>query len=161
MPLPDADNCYPRFRGGQFKGHLLVDRWENGEAQTSAEKDAALELIAEWRQRLFDISWFMRCLNEGIARRANEEDNCKGRFWEGRYKSQALLDEAALLTCMSYVDLNPIRAGIAETPEESDYTSIKERFVAFRAVADRDSNQLMEFVTENDHEPVRIPFQFF
>jgi hypothetical protein len=76
------------------------------------------------RARLADLSWLMRCLAEPIARSANREDGCKGRFWEGRFKAQRLCDERALLAAMAYVDLNPMRAGIAAELHDSAHTSI-------------------------------------
>ena len=84
------------------------------------------QVLQRWT-RLFDLSWCMRVLNESLARQANAEDGCTGRFWEGRFKSQALLDEQALLTAMAYVDLNTVRVGMAESPEASDCTSIQKR----------------------------------
>ena len=69
----------------------------------------------------------MRFIDEPLARLANKEDNCTGRFWEGRFKSQVLLDEASVLACMVYVDLNPVRAGIADDLGGSDFTSIQHR----------------------------------
>lgn len=69
----------------------------------------------------------MRCLNQPIARQANLEDKCTGKFWESRFTSQALKTDEALLSCMAYVDLNPVRAGIATSLETSSYTSIQER----------------------------------
>jgi len=110
-----------------FSGNLFSQRYCRGDQLHKSELAALKETAEIWRKRLMDISWFMRVLNESIARQANAEDKCSGRFWEGRFKSQALLDESALLTCMAYVDLNPIRAAIAETPESSDFTSIKQR----------------------------------
>ena len=89
------------------------------------------ERIAVLRKRLGSLSWFMAKLNEFIAREANKEDKVKGRFWESRFQCQALLDDAAITACMVYVDLNPIRAGMASTPEGSNFTSIQERIRAW------------------------------
>ena len=113
-----------------FTGPLLVQRYlvpAVRETMGQAERDKVHEFAETYRQRLADVSWFMRVLNETIARQANAEDRCKGRFWEGRFKSQALLDEQALLAAMAYVDLNPIRAGMAETLHDSAHTSIAAR----------------------------------
>jgi len=110
-----------------YKGPELVHRYQAGLSLNQLEHDALDSLVGTWRARLSDLSWYMRCLNETIARMANTEDNCTGRFWEGRFRSQALLNEAALVSCMAYVDLNPIRAGQCTSLEGSEFTSIKER----------------------------------
>ena len=116
-----------------YQGTLLSQRFCKGETLTQAEHLALDPRIAEWRLRLMSVSWFMRSLNEHIARLANAEDHCTGRFWEGRFKSQALLDEKAVIAAMAYVDLNPIRAKMAETPESSDHTSIQRRLRQLKA----------------------------
>ncbi len=110
-----------------FKGPLLVRRWHAGDPLLAAELAVVSECIACYRERFSSLSWFMKCLNEPMARAANKEDGCTGHFWESRFKSDPLLTETALLSCMVYVDLNPIRACMAETPETSDHTSIQER----------------------------------
>ncbi|MFT5505396.1 MAG: REP element-mobilizing transposase RayT, partial [Gammaproteobacteria bacterium] len=110
-----------------FTGPPAVQQWRTNNLLNPAEHESLSRLTELYRDRLGDLGWFMKCLNEPIARQANKEDGCTGHFWESRYKSQALLSEEALLSCMAYVDLNPIRAGMCNTPEESDHTSIKER----------------------------------
>jgi hypothetical protein len=89
------------------------------------------ERIAVLRKRLSSVSWFMGRLNEWIARKANQEDQVTGRFWESRFKCRPLLDDPAIVACMVYVALNLIRAGLADTPEDSDYTGIQERIRAW------------------------------
>jgi REP element-mobilizing transposase RayT len=110
-----------------FKGPLLIQNYRNGEDLKPFERAALSDIVNVWRSKLASISWFMRCLNQPIARQANLEDKCTGKFWESRFTSQALRSEEALLSCMAYVDLNPVRAGIATSPETSSHTSIRER----------------------------------
>jgi len=119
------------FAGPLLVQRFLADRGSLGEA----EKSVVFEWVETYRSRLADLSWYMRVLNESIARLANAEDEVTGRFWEGRFKSQALLDDAAVLTAMAYVDLNPIRARLAETPETSGYTAIAERLAELQGRA--------------------------
>ena len=103
-------------------------RRRDQDARLRAEVLAGNELrIKVLRERLCDLSWFMRCLAEPIARRANREDSCKGHFWEARFKSQTLLDETAVLSAMAYVDLNPVRARICDSLEDSAHTSARSR----------------------------------
>ncbi len=123
----------------------VVKRYTTLHPQTVSQWQACLsdpsrrELLETWRSRLASVSWFMRALSENIARRANREDQVTGRFWEGRFKSQPLLDETGLLACMAYVDLNPVRAGVCDSFKESSFTSIQERlFEASRARAGQD-----------------------
>ncbi|MFK8054137.1 MAG: transposase [Woeseiaceae bacterium] len=110
-----------------FRGPLLVQRYLSGEVLSEIEQLTLSEITSVFRQRLGSLSWFMKCLNEPIARRANAEDSCSGHFWEARFSSQPLCSEQVLIAAMVYVDLNPVRAQMASTPEQSDYTSIKAR----------------------------------
>ena len=112
-----------------FRGPLLVQRYRAGEQLSDVELNTVRSSIAVFRRRMSSLSWFMKCLNEPIARLANTEDRCTGHFWEARFHSQALRTERALIAAMAYVDLNPVRAGFARTPEQSTYTSIRIRTV--------------------------------
>ena len=148
----------------------VVERWHRlfngtresslflaGEQLTRSDEIALNPLILLWRERLTSISWLMRVVNERIARKANQEDDCTGSFWESRFKSQALLDQQALLACMAYVDLNPIRAGIASKLNRSTYTSIAKRLLTLNHHR-KLPNCLEPFVGYNANA-IGIPFE--
>lgn len=114
---------------GKNAGRMQLD----GDLKAAAQALAAnVVWIAQKRERLADLSWFMRAFKESLARRANAEEKCSGRFWEGRFVSVPLLDQAALIACMAYVDLNPVRVRMADTPENSTHTSVRQRVRARR-----------------------------
>ena len=129
-----------------FSLPILVKNLYEGVQVSEAETIAAQVIVARWRSRLADLSWYMRCINEPIARKANHEDGCTGRFWEGRYKSQAILDKAGLLAGLVYVDLNPLRAGIVDVPEKSADVSLNQRVIEYRAQK------------RNENLPALLPF---
>jgi hypothetical protein len=87
----------------------------------------------------------MRLLSQKIAQRANLDDKEVGKFWQARYRAVRLLDETAILACAAYVDLNPIRAAMAETIETSDYTSAQQRALELR-------ESLQKGMTDNNAE---------
>ena len=111
------------FPGRRLEEHL-AEPTEN-DVQMLVNQPERLALV---RQRLSDISWFMRALSEPIARMANRQDECTGRFWEGRFKALRIVDEAGLLACAAYVDLNPVRAAMVTKPEDAVHTSVYDRY---------------------------------
>jgi hypothetical protein len=125
------------------------------DADGSAEEPNASEInairndpvrLADIRSRLSDISWWMRLLSQTIAQRANRDDGEIGKFWQARYKAVRLLDETAVLACSAYVDLNPIRAAMAETIEASDFTSAQRRAMALQSESSGEEEQGHEAV---------------
>ena len=105
---------------------------ENGKAKEPDENELNAirkdpQRLAAIRSRLSDISWWMRLLCQYIAQRANREDGETGKFFQARFRAVRILDEQALFACAAYVDLNPIRAALAKTLEQSDFTSVQRR----------------------------------
>ena len=82
------------------------------------------EKIPEYLAKWADLSYFMKTLNERFAVGYNRRNDKQGHFWAGRFKSTILADRESILHCMAYIDLNAVRAGMVENPEEHVYGSI-------------------------------------
>ncbi len=108
------------------------------------------ETLKEIRSRLSDVSWWVRLMDQRIARRCNDEDKEKGRFFEDRFKAIPLLDEQAILACSAYIDLNLIRAAIAETVELSDHTSGQLRAKALKAKTNRAGTETRDSASKEE-----------
>ena len=111
--------CPPKDSRGEID-HGMLELQKHALLQNPAQ-------IEKLRVKIGSLSVFMQLLKQPISRRANLEDGCQGHFFEKRFYSGALLSEEALLAAMAYVDLNPIRAGLVNTLEACDQTSLAER----------------------------------
>lgn len=143
-----------------FKGSELSQNYMSGMSINKHEEEKLRSEADSWRNNLLSVSWFMRCLKEPLARMANKEDRCKGRFWDGRFHCQALLDTKSLLACMTYVDLNPFRAKMCHTPEEDKYTSLSIRLKKSKC-SELNLNDSLNFLSErepqdNSKQPITL-----
>ena len=111
-----------RDKDGEFKGPT-----ENAIKRLMADT-AKLE---KCRTELSSCSHLMKQLNQYIAQRANREDERRGSFWAGRYGSTRLVDDAALLSCTVYIDLNRIRAGLEQPFQQHDSSALGHRITEF------------------------------
>ncbi len=76
------------------------------------------------QERLFDVSEFMRNLHSAFAKFYNHTYSRHGKFWADRFKSTLLENSKAMLDCMLYVELNPVRAGLVIRPEDWEGSSL-------------------------------------
>ncbi len=98
----------------------------------------------------------MKYLKQPIAWRTNREDKCTGHFFEGRFYSGALLTESAVLAAMAYVDLNPVRAKIAKSIEQSRSSSICTRLSLVENTPERLNDALMPLVSGLDGKRTQL-----
>ncbi len=124
---------FPRILSGVRARASSTEEADRLEQQFLENVAAQKRRIAILRARLVDLGWFHKMWKEPLARLANLQDDCTGHFWEGRFKSHRLLDDAAVLACMVYVDLNLFRAGMVQSLEECHFTSLLQRLEAVKA----------------------------
>jgi len=144
---------------------VLPRRVDPKDPRTSIESQARLimaspSMMRKARRDLADPGFFHRLLKEPCARLWNKEDGVKGHFWEARYKSPRVLDDAALLRVARYIDLNQIRAREAGSLTASAWTTarlhwlrLRDALVAGIAAAKRTTSEVARAICDVPWEP--------
>jgi len=92
---------------------------EIGRAAAADDPAWLAGILARFEARRHDLASFMKDLKQRFTRWYNRENGRRGTLWEDRYKSVLVEgSERALLTIAAYIDLNPVRAGMVERPED-------------------------------------------
>ena len=104
-----------------FKNNEIQKRFE---AFYGGSREFAEGQIPYWREKLSNLSEFMREIKAGFARHYNRRHHRRGYFWGDRFKSVIVDKGETLVNCLAYIDLNPVRAGLVERPEEYRWNSL-------------------------------------
>jgi len=88
------------------------------------KRELEKEKIPCLRKKWGSLSEFVKEIKQGFSRYYNRRHHRKGFFWSERFKSVIVDNGETLINCLAYIDLNPIRAGIAEKPEEYRWCSL-------------------------------------
>ena len=109
-----------------FPEHKFTDEdiKKRHEAFYGDERVFADGWIPSLRDKLSNLSEFVREIKVGFTRYYNKRHNRRGYFWGDRFKSVIVENGETLINCLAYIDLNPLRAGLVERPEEYRWNSL-------------------------------------
>ncbi len=144
--------------GSKYSDREIVNRFK---LYYGEEKTIGKDQIPFFREKWSKLSEFMKELKQTFTRFYNRRHDRRGYFWSDRFKSLIVEDGETLINCLTYIDLNPVRAGIVERPEDYRWSSIgyhvqtnnKENFLSL-------DFGLAEFGVKNEKERLRIYRKF-
>ncbi len=84
--------------------------------------------IPYMREKWSSLSEYMKEIKQGFSRFYNRRHGRKGFFWSERFKSLIVDNGETLINCLAYIDLNPVRAGIVDRPEQYRWCSMGYHF---------------------------------
>jgi len=107
----------------QFTDDDIKKRYESFYGDDSDRVFAAGQ-IPSLREKLSNLSEFIREIKVGFARYYNKRHHRRGYFWGDRFKSVIVENGETLINCLAYIDLNPLRAGLVNRPEDYRWNSL-------------------------------------